>query len=70
MTPTRKKIQKIQGQMKALEDKIRAVQDKCTHPKFVKGLTIVACVQECWICDECGYAKPLYNDWFAENPNG
>lgn len=64
------KIKKLSAQCKKLENEIKDLQDQCPHPKFVQGLTIVACVQTCWICEDCGYTKPLIPDWFADNPNG
>lgn len=66
----RARVERAQKQIEKQTKTIKSLQNKCPHPKFVKGLTMVACVQECWICEDCGYAKPLQYDWFAENPNG
>jgi rubrerythrin len=66
----RERIKRAQKQIEKQTKAIVALQTKCSHPKFIKGLTIVACVQECWICEDCGYTKPLHPDWFSVDPNG
>ncbi len=64
------KISKLQTKIRALTEQITKLQSECDHPRYEKGLSIIACVQEVWLCTECGYAKPIQHDWFSDNPNG
>lgn len=55
-------------EMRRLEEELKSIQGACSHPKFVEGLSIVACIQSVLLCEDCGYAKPIeypitsYND--------
>jgi hypothetical protein len=64
------RIQRAQAQIEKQTKAIKSLQAKCPHPRYEKGLSIVACVQEVWMCVDCGNVKPLQYDWFADNPNG
>jgi len=55
----KEEIEKLNVQIRGLYDEIKKLQDQCLHPKFVRGLTMVACVQSCYICEDCGFTKPM-----------
>ena len=52
-------IESYREMIKTLENEIRLLQEQCHHPKFEKGLSIVACVQPVMICTTCGVSKPM-----------
>lgn len=68
MTLTTKEIAAMIEEVRCTQEACRKLNERlqalCPHEEYVKGLTIVACVQEVWICKACGHAKPID---FTEN---
>lgn len=62
MTDIKARIEEIREQFSALEAEVKALQEECTHPEFVRGLTMIACIQEIDICTTCGWGKPIVFD--------
>ncbi len=53
------RIGELNAQWQVIRLEIEQLQAQCKHPEFVRGLTIVACIQEVDICATCGWAKPI-----------
>ena len=56
------RMAELQKQSEAIVAEVKTLQEQCTHPEFVRGITIIACVQEVDICSTCGWAKPIVFD--------
>lgn len=55
----REQCETLYKEMRRLEEELKSIQQICPHTKFVEGFTIVACLQQVLICEDCGYAKPI-----------
>lgn len=64
MTPAeiKARLEQLKVQSDSIVDEVKTLQALCPHPEFVRGLSIIACIQEVDICNTCGWVKPIVFD--------
>ena len=54
------RILELRDQQEQINLEIEELQEQCTHPEYVEGLSMIACVQLVLICTTCGHGRSLF----------